>query len=142
MADRVLVGKGTAARGTSNYGIWVSKPGFNVQTCDSEDLLFDSERAYMQMMAQGSIANTAGAVSHSAVTRSGQSPLVIWKPQDGNTIYSKGNAGGYSGNPLFSASGSKAVDISISVTGETANVTLTPNTNISANITYYTMRPE
>lgn len=142
MVDRVLLGQGTAARGSSNYGLWVSKPTYNVATCDAEDLLFDSTKTYGQVMAQGSIANTSGAVSHTAVTRNGVKPQVIWKPQDGSTIITRGNAGGFTGNPLFSASGANAVSISISVSGESANVTLTPNTSISANITYYTLRPE
>ena len=40
MANRVLFGK----RG-SDYGLFVSKPGANVISCDPEDMLFDSRRA-------------------------------------------------------------------------------------------------
>ena len=40
MANRVLLGK----RG-SDYGLWVSKPGANVLTCDEEDMLIDANRA-------------------------------------------------------------------------------------------------
>jgi len=39
MANRVLFGK----RG-SDYGLFVSKPGANVVSCDPEDMLFDSRR--------------------------------------------------------------------------------------------------
>ena len=39
MANRVLFGK----RG-SDYGLFVSKPGANVISCDPEDMLFDSRR--------------------------------------------------------------------------------------------------
>jgi hypothetical protein len=41
MANRVLLGK----RGSSDYGLWVSKPGANVLTCDEEDMLIDANRA-------------------------------------------------------------------------------------------------
>ena len=40
MANRVLLGK----RG-SDYGLWVSKTGANVLTCDPEDMLIDANRA-------------------------------------------------------------------------------------------------
>jgi len=39
--NRVLLGK----RGSSDYGLWVSKPGANVLTCDEEDMLIDANRA-------------------------------------------------------------------------------------------------
>ena len=39
MANRVLFGK----RG-SDYGLFVSKPGANVISCNPEDMLFDSRR--------------------------------------------------------------------------------------------------
>ena len=38
--NRVLLGE----RG-SDYGLWVSKPGANVLTCDEEDMLIDANRA-------------------------------------------------------------------------------------------------
>lgn len=142
MVDRVLLGQGTTARGTSNYGLWVSKPTYNVATCDAEDLLFDSTKTYGQVMAQGTLANTSGAVSHTAVTRSGIKPQVLWKPQLSGTVYSRANAGGFVGNPLFSATGEKAVNISITVVSESANVTLEPASGIQTSIVYYTLRPE
>ena len=40
MANRVLLGN----RG-SDYGLWVSKAGANVLTCDPEDMLIDASRA-------------------------------------------------------------------------------------------------
>ena len=39
MANRVLLGN----RG-GTYGLFVSKPGANVLTCDEEDMLLDSRR--------------------------------------------------------------------------------------------------
>lgn len=41
MASRVLLGKGTSARGTSNYSLWVSKSGQSVETGGDDDLLFN-----------------------------------------------------------------------------------------------------
>ena len=45
MSGRVLLGKATTARGGSSvFGLWVSKPGAEVTTCDEQDLLFDSTK--------------------------------------------------------------------------------------------------
>jgi len=44
MANRVLLGKGTSARGTSDYGLWVSKPGQDVLTCTDDNLIFDMDK--------------------------------------------------------------------------------------------------
>jgi len=41
MGNRVLLGK----RGSSDYGLWVSKTGANVLTCGPEDMLIDANRA-------------------------------------------------------------------------------------------------
>ena len=43
MGNRVLLGKGTAARGSSEYGLWISKPGQDVLTDGDDDLIFNSE---------------------------------------------------------------------------------------------------
>ena len=43
MVARVLIGKGTTARGgTDKYGIWVSRDGANVYTCSSDKLVFST----------------------------------------------------------------------------------------------------
>ena len=42
---RVLLGKGTSARGTSNYGLWASKSGESVTTDGDDDLIFNSTLA-------------------------------------------------------------------------------------------------
>ena len=44
MANRVLLGKGTRARGTSNYGLWISRPGKDVLTCSDDQLIFDTDK--------------------------------------------------------------------------------------------------
>ena len=43
MGNRVLLGKGTSARGSSEYGLWISKSGQNVLTEGDYDLIFNSE---------------------------------------------------------------------------------------------------
>ena len=43
MANRILIGKGSTARGTSNYGLWVSRPGKDVTTCTADELIFDTD---------------------------------------------------------------------------------------------------
>ena len=41
MANRILLGQGTTARGgTSKYGLWVSKPTKDVLTCTDDELIF------------------------------------------------------------------------------------------------------
>ena len=45
MANRILIGQGTTARGgTSKYGLWVSKPTKNVLTCTDDELIFDMDK--------------------------------------------------------------------------------------------------
>ena len=73
MANRGLLGK----RG-SEYGLWVSKPGSNVVSCDPEDMLFDSTNMdYGQTLARGFIAGDAGATNIAVTSRSGVDPFVI-----------------------------------------------------------------
>jgi hypothetical protein len=43
MANRILIGRGSTARGTSNYGLWVSRPGKDVTTCTADELIFDTD---------------------------------------------------------------------------------------------------
>ena len=43
MANRILIGKGSTTRGTSNYGLWVSRSGKNVNTCTADELIFDTD---------------------------------------------------------------------------------------------------
>ena len=45
MANRILLGQGTTARGgTSKYGLWVSKPTKDVLTCTDDELIFDMDK--------------------------------------------------------------------------------------------------
>ena len=59
MANRVILGKGRGTGG-SDYGLWISKPGKEVLTCDPEDLMFDSnDRKYGEVLAAGSFTSSA-----------------------------------------------------------------------------------
>lgn len=59
MANRVILGKGRGTGG-SDYGLWISKPGKEVLTCDPEDLMFDSnDRKYGEVLAAGSFTGSA-----------------------------------------------------------------------------------
>ena len=59
MANRLVLGKGRSTTG-SDYGLWVSKPGKDVLTCDPEDLMFDSlDRKYGEVLAAGSFTGSA-----------------------------------------------------------------------------------
>jgi hypothetical protein len=41
MANRILLGKGSATRGSSDYGLWISKSGQNVTSCTEANLLYN-----------------------------------------------------------------------------------------------------
>ena len=65
MSDRVLLGKATTERGGSSvFGLWVSKPGAEVTTCDEEDLLFDSTKPrHGQVLKSGLASAVSGTNS-------------------------------------------------------------------------------
>ena len=80
MANRVLLGKATTARGGSSvYGLWVSKPTFNVETCDDEDLMFDSTKGKFAQV----LANQNGSGSAQSVTvPAGKRLMLFINPSD------------------------------------------------------------
>ena len=62
MSGRVLLGKATTERGGSSvFGLWVSKPNANVETCDEEDLLFDSTKPRHGQILKSGVASATGA---------------------------------------------------------------------------------
>ncbi len=132
MANRILLGK----RG-SDYGLWVSKPGSNVATCDAEDMLFDSANMdYGQVLARGMVAGDAGATNISVTVRDGIKPLVISRGYDsGNTTMSTRRSAASSTQSYLSAGGSNHT-VSISVSTNTATVTITPEPNLEPDIAY------
>ena len=45
MANRVLLGKASTARGGSTkFGMWISKPGQDVTTCTDDQLIFNTDK--------------------------------------------------------------------------------------------------
>ena len=133
MANRVLLGK----RG-SEYGLWVSKPGSNVVSCDPEDMLFDSTNMdYGQTLARGFIAGDAGATNIAVTSRSGVDPFVIVRGYDdgGKVLSTRRSAVGGSTQNYFAAGG-PYVAVSVSTSGNTSTVTITPQADLEPDVAY------
>lgn len=138
MANRVLLGKGTTARGTSNYGLWVSKPGQNVETCAQDQLLFDSTLdTYGQVLARGSVSTSTNIT---VPTRNGINPIVMYRLYDsGNTVLSTRRG---ATSPLaFMINGADAVSISFSTSGNSSTVTIAPNSDLGLDVAYVIIYP-
>ena len=105
MVDRVLLGKGSSTRGTSNFGLWISRPGYNVQTCTSDQLLFSSD--------------DQDQVDHALVLL--EIPSASQAPASTRTITS--------GVPTL-ASGESAMVFKPVGSNDTANITLNSGTNV------------
>ena len=71
MANRVLMGKGTTARGgTDKYGLWISKPGQNVLTCTDDQLILNTDIGTTDSIAalfQTSISSYASTEGHEQI---------------------------------------------------------------------------
>jgi len=82
MANRVVLGN----RGGGQYGLYISKPGFNALTAASIDLLFSSDQKAFQVVQKGevSIANE----SYSTITHQdlGYTPIFIVSPRFNNPV--------------------------------------------------------
>ena len=133
MANRVLLGQ----RG-SEYGLWVSKPGSNVATCDPEDMLFDSTNMdYGQTLARGFIAGDAGATNVSVTCMRGVDPFVIVRGYDngGKVLSTRRSAVGGSTQDYFNTGGNY-VTVSISTSGNTSTVTITPQPDLEPDVAY------
>lgn len=77
MANRVLLGKGTTARGgTSKYGLWISRPGKDVTTCSDDELIFDTDKGgsadikgmFQLQTVTGSVETTTTSISANTTT--------------------------------------------------------------------------
>lgn len=81
MVDRVVLGRGRNTSG-SDYGLWVSNPGFDVKTCAPEDLAFDSDAAgFGHVLAKGSVSIEDGSPADVDVTCPENARLaVLWYP--------------------------------------------------------------
>ena len=74
MANRILLGN----RG-GTYGLFVSKPGSNVISCDDEDLMFDSRKGKFAEV----LANQNGSGSAQSVTvPAGKRLMLFINPSD------------------------------------------------------------
>ena len=106
MAKRVLLGQATTARGgNSVYGLWVSKPTKNVETCDDDELLFDSNKPrHFQILKSG--------------TSDGNSFTVETKTDKRVMVFLGGATNDYSS---FTSASKKAVQ---TVSGNTATITI------------------
>lgn len=117
MANRLVLGKGRNTTG-SDYGLWISKPGKDVLTCDPEDLMFDSlDRKYGEVLATGSFT---GSASIQVDMPNGKPPFVY--AQRFNSL------GGF-------AIGEAGVNISYSFSGTVCTVSMTAT--ISSSTIYY-----
>ena len=132
MADRVLLGKARyTSGGSDNYGLWVSKPGTAVFTtvsgnavlCDKEDMIFDTNLDYGQVVAKGSISTSTDVP---VTVRDGVDPFVIAKGYSGTTISTRQLADASHTYAFFVANASDCV-VTYSSTGNSGTVTLAPN---------------
>ena len=113
------MGKGTSARGSSNYGLWVSKPGADVKTCDEQDLLFDSTKPRHGQILKSGVASATGAGGGT------NSTIQVTVPASTNVMVYLG------GNTNFN----KAVSLmTVAQTISTNTMTLTFSTSSSAGI--------
>ena len=80
MANRILLGN----RG-GTYGLFVSKPGSNVISCDDEDLMFDSRKGKFAQV----LANQNGSGSAQSVTvPAGKRLMLFINPSDSRCRHS------------------------------------------------------
>ena len=89
MSERVLLGKATTERGGSSvFGLWVSKPGAEVKTCDEQDLLFDSTKPrHGQVLKSGQASAVSGTNSTVQVTVPASTNVMVYL--GGNTNFNK-----------------------------------------------------
>jgi hypothetical protein len=95
MSNRVLLGN----RG-GTYGLWVSRPGQDVITANTSQLLFDSASATVRILAQGTAAFTPGgsntvSISYGLTAPTNSGPTfynlyldAIQPPQNFDSLYS------------------------------------------------------
>ena len=132
MANRVQLGK----RG-SEYGLWVSKPGANVLTCDQEDMLFDSTNMdYGQTLARGYIAGDAGATNVTVTVRDGVDPFVITRGLDYLTKKMSTRRSANTNTQSFFTTGGNYVTVTVSTSGNSSTVTITPQPDLEPDVAY------
>ena len=132
MANRVQLGK----RG-SEYGLWVSKPGSEVTTCDQEDMIFDSTNMdYGQTLARGYIAGDAGATNVTVTVRDGVDPFVITRGLDYLTKKMSTRRSANTNTQSFFSTGGDYVNVTVSTSGSSSTVTITPQPDLEPDVAY------
>jgi len=71
MANRVVIGNRNG-----QYGLWVSKPGYDVLTTSSSNLLFDMSGSVLQIIQSGEFS-VSGTTNIPLSNTGGITPLVI-----------------------------------------------------------------
>ena len=132
MANRVQLGQ----RG-SEYGLWVSKPGANVLTCDQEDMLFDSTNMdYGQTLARGYIEGDAGATNITVTVRDGVHPFVITRGLDYLTKKMSTRRSANANTQSFFSTGGDYVSVTVSTSGNSSTITITPQPDLEPDVAY------
>ena len=130
--NRVLLGK----RG-SEYGLWVSKPGAEVTTCDQEDMIFDSTNMdYGQTLARGYIAGDAGATNITVTVRDGVDPFVITRGLDYLTKKMSTRRSANANTQSFFSTGGDYVNVTVSTSGSSSTITITPQPDLEPDVAY------
>ena len=130
--NRVQLGK----RG-SEYGLWVSKPGSEVTTCDQEDMIFDSTNMdYGQTLARGYIAGDAGATNITVTVRDGVDPFVITRGLDYLTKKMSTRRSANANTQSFFSTGGDYVSVTVSTSGNSSTITITPQPDLEPDVAY------
>lgn len=82
MANRVVLGQ----RSINQFGLFISKPGFNVLTCQPHEMLYHAAYSSIQVIASGSfsIAGPGGSYYDLAIPNYIDAPFItIQKEDDG-----------------------------------------------------------
>ena len=146
MANRVLLGQGTTARGgTSKYGLWVSKPTKNVLTCTDDELIFDMDKGgtadikgmFQLQTVTGTSETTTSTVSANTTTNISFTNF-NWSfgiiPIMGRSAFTTGdNTGQYSGGFTINSFTTSAVNVTnLETTALTLSLSVMPSFSANA----------
>lgn len=146
MANRVLLGRGTTARGgTSKYGLWVSKPTKNVLTCTDDELIFDMDKGgtadikgmFQLQTVQGTAETTTSTVSANTTTNISFTNF-NWSfgiiPIMGTAAFTTGdNTGQYNGGFTINSFTTSAVNVTnLETTALTLSLSVMPSFSANA----------
>lgn len=146
MANRVLLGRGTTARGgTSKYGLWVSKPNKNVLTCTDDELIFDMDKGgtadikglFQLQTVTGTSETTTSTVSASTTTNISFTDF-NWSfgiiPIMGTAAFTTGNqTGQYNGGFTINSFTTSSVNVTnLETTALTLSLSVMPSFSANA----------